>query len=151
MQKITTFLTYDDQAEAAVNFYTSIFDDSEIVSLSRNADGTFLSATFQLANQQFMALNGGPHFSFKDGISLFVHCETQAEVDDLWEKLSDGGEQGSCGWLKDQFGVSWQIIPGILGTLLQDEDPAKSNRVLQAMLKMSKIEIDGLMQAYEGK
>ena len=151
MQKITTFLTYNDQAEAAVNFYTSIFDDSRIVAVSRKADGTFLSATFQLANQQFIALNGGPYFGFTDGISLFIHCETQAEVDDLWEKLSDGGEPGPCGWLKDQFGVSGQIIPGVLGTLLQDDDPEKFDPVLQAMLKMSKIEIEGLMQAYEGK
>ena len=151
MQKITTFITYNSQAEEAVNFYTSIFDDSRIVAVSRKADGTFLSATFQLANQQFIALNGGPYFGFTDGISLFIHCETQAEVDDLWEKLSEGGEPGPCGWLKDQFGISWQIIPGILGTLLQDEDSEKSNRVLQAMLKMSKIEIEGLKQAYEGK
>ena len=110
MQKITTFLTYDHQAEEAVNFYTSIFEDSQIVGISRNADGTFLSATFQLADQPFMALNGGPHFNFTDGISLFVHCETQAEVDDFWEKLSNDGEQGPCGWLKDQFALSWQVI-----------------------------------------
>jgi predicted 3-demethylubiquinone-9 3-methyltransferase (glyoxalase superfamily) len=154
-QKITTFLTYDNQAEEAVNFYVSIFRNSKIVSASRYGEGgpapkgSLMSATFQLNGQEFMALNGGPHFTFTDGISLFVNCETQAEVDELWEKLSAGGEQGPCGWLKDKFGVSWQIIPTALGQLLGDKDPAKSQRVMEAMLKMSKIDVAALRRAYE--
>jgi predicted 3-demethylubiquinone-9 3-methyltransferase (glyoxalase superfamily) len=154
-KKITTFLTYDDQAEEAVAFYTSIFDDSRIVSETRHGaagpgpEGSLMTATFELAGQEFMALNGGPSFGFAQGISLFVDCETQEEVDELWEKLSDGGEKGPCGWLTDRFGVSWQIIPRALGELLGDEDPEKAKRVMQAMLQMSKIEIEGLRQAYE--
>jgi predicted 3-demethylubiquinone-9 3-methyltransferase (glyoxalase superfamily) len=154
-KKITTFLTYDDRAEEAVDFYTSIFDDSRIVSATRygaagpGPEGSLMTATFELAGQEFMALNGGPSFGFAQGISLFVDCETQEEVDKLWEKLSDGGEKGPCGWLTDRFGVSWQIIPRALGELLNDEDPEKAKRVMQAMLQMSKIEIEGLRQAYE--
>ena len=154
-KKITTFLTYDDRAEEAVDFYTSIFDDSRIVSATRygaagpGPEGSLMTATFELAGQEFMALNGGPSFGFAQGISLFVDCETQEEVDELWEKLSDGGEKGPCGWLTDRFGVSWQIIPRALGELLGDEDPEKAKRVMQAMLQMSKIEIEGLRRAYE--
>src|SRR5687767_3972663 len=154
-KKITTFLTFDDQAEEAVNFYTSIFDDSRVTSTTRygaagpGPEGSLMTATFELAGQEFMALNGGPSFGFAQGISLFVDCETQEEVDELWEKLSDGGEQGPCGWPTDRFGVSWQIIPRALGELLNDEDPGKAKRVMQAMLQMSKIEIEGLRQAYE--
>src|SRR5687768_6367231 len=120
MQKITTFLTFSDQAEEAVNFYTSIFPDSRIVSTTRYGDagpgprGSLMSATFELAGQDFMALNGGPSFAFAQGISLFVDCETQAEVDEHWEKLSEGGKEGPCGWLTDKFGVSWQIVPRVL-------------------------------------
>jgi predicted 3-demethylubiquinone-9 3-methyltransferase (glyoxalase superfamily) len=155
MQKITTFLTFDDQAEEAINFYTSIFPNSRIVSTTYYGDagpgaaGTLMSATFELEGQQFMALNGGPSFSFAQGISLFVDCETQAEVDELWEKLSEGGEQGPCGWLTDKFGVSWQVIPRALGELLSDEDPERAKAVMNAMLQMSKIEIAGLREAYE--
>jgi predicted 3-demethylubiquinone-9 3-methyltransferase (glyoxalase superfamily) len=155
-KKITTFLTYDDRAEEAVEFYTSIFDDSRIVGATRygaagpGPEGSLMSATFELAGQEFMALNGGPSFDFAQGISLFVDCETQEEVDELWEKLSEGGEQLQCGWLRDKFGVSWQIIPRALGDLLGDEDPEKANRVMQAMLKMNKIEIDELEEAYAG-
>jgi predicted 3-demethylubiquinone-9 3-methyltransferase (glyoxalase superfamily) len=154
-KKITTFLTYDGQAEEAVDFYTSIFDDSRVTSTRRYGDagpgpkGSLMTATFELAGQEFMALNGGPSFSFAQGISLFVDCETQEEVDELWEKLSEGGEKGPCGWLTDKFGVSWQIVPRALGELLGDEDPEKSRRVMEAMLQMSKIEIDGLQRAYE--
>ena len=154
-KKITTFLTYDDRAEEAVAFYTSIFEDSRIVSATRygaagpGPEGSLMTATFELAGQEFMALNGGPSFGFAQGISLFVDCETQDEVDELWEKLSEGGEKGPCGWLTDKFGVSWQIIPRALGELLGDEDPAKAQAVMQAMLQMSKIEIEGLRQAYE--
>ena len=150
-----TFLTYDDQAEEAVDFYTSIFDDSRVTSTRRYGDagpgpkGSLMTATFEVAGQEFMALNGGPSFGFAQGISLFVDCETQEEVDDLWEKLSEGGEKGPCGWLTDKFGVSWQIIPRTLGELLGDEDAEKSRRVMEAMLQMSKIEIEGLRRAYE--
>src|ERR671918_2903550 len=154
-KKITTFLTYNDQAEEAVDFYTSIFDDSRVTSTRRYGEagpgpkGTLMTATFELAGQEFMALNGGPSFAFAQGISLFVDCETQEEVDDLWEKLSEGGEKGPCGWLTDKFGVSWQIIPRALGELLGDEDPEKSRRFMEARLQMSKIEIEGLRRAYE--
>ena len=154
-KKITTFLTYDDQAEEAINLYTSIFEDSKILSTTRYGDagpgpkGALMTATFELAGQEFMALNGGSSFAFGQGISLFVDCETQEEVDELWEKLSQGGEKGACGWLTDKFGVSWQIIPRALGELLNDKDAEKSQRVMNAMLQMSKIEIDGLRRAYE--
>jgi predicted 3-demethylubiquinone-9 3-methyltransferase (glyoxalase superfamily) len=155
MQKITTFLTFNDQAEEAVNLYVSTFANSKIVSISRYGEGgpmpagTVMTASFLLEGQEFMALNGGPQFSFADGISLFVNCETQEEVDELWEKLSEGGEKGPCGWLKDKFGVSWQIVPTALGQMLQDEDPRKSRNVMQAMLQMSKIDIETLRRAYE--
>ncbi len=155
MQKITTFLTFEDRAEEAVEFYTSVFDDSKVLSTTRYGDagpgpkGSLMSATFELHGQQFMALNGGPSFSFAQGISLYVDCETQDEVDELWEKLSEEGEKGPCGWLTDRFGVSWQVIPRALPELLSDPDPEKSKRVMDAMLKMSKIEIDELRKAYE--
>jgi predicted 3-demethylubiquinone-9 3-methyltransferase (glyoxalase superfamily) len=154
-KKITTFLTFDGQAEEAVALYTSVFPGSRVVSTSRYGDagpgpkGGLMSATFELAGQEFLALNAGPSFSFAPGISLFVDCETQEEVDELWEKLSEGGEPGPCGWLTDRFGVSWQIIPRALGELLGDPDPARSQAVMQAMLQMGKIEIDGLRQAFE--
>ncbi len=154
-KKITTFLTYDGQAEEAANLYTSVFDDSRIVSTTRygeggpGAPGSVMSVTFELAGQEFFALNGGPSFSFTPGISLFVDCETQEEVDDLWERLSEGGEKGPCGWLTDRFGVSWQIIPRTLGELLGDDDREKAQRVMQAMMQMSKIDIAGLQRAYD--
>ena len=157
MQKITTFLTFNDQAEEAINFYTSVFENSRVVSTTRYGEagpgrkGTLMSATFELAGQQFFALNGGPSFTFSQGISLFVSCETQEEVDDLWEKLSEGGEKGPCGWLTDKYGVSWQIIPRALGEMLNDDDPEKAKRVMNAMLQMSKIEIEGLRKAYESE
>jgi predicted 3-demethylubiquinone-9 3-methyltransferase (glyoxalase superfamily) len=146
-QKITTFLWFDDNAEEAINHYVSIFKNSKILSLTRN-DGKVLAATFQLEGQRFMALNGGPLFKFTEAISLFVSCETQEEVDELWEKLSAGGKKDRCGWLKDKFGLSWQIIPTALGEMLQDPDPEKAKRVMQAMLKMDKIDIQGLRQTY---
>jgi predicted 3-demethylubiquinone-9 3-methyltransferase (glyoxalase superfamily) len=155
MQRITTFLTFDDRAEEAVEFYTSIFENSRILSSTRYGEagpgpkGSFMSATFELAGQQFMALNGGPSFSFAQGISLFVSCETQEEVDRYWENLSEGGEEGPCGWLTDKFGVSWQVIPRALGEMLNDEDPEKAKRVMDAMLQMSKIDIEGLRRAYD--
>ena len=156
-QKITTFLTFNDQAEEAVNLYVSTFSDSEITNVTRYGDagpgpaGSVMSVLFRLAGQEFIALNGGPHFTFAGGISLFVNCETQSEVDALWETLSEGGEKGPCGWLKDKFGVSWQIIPAALGELLGDKDSQKSKRVMEAMCQMHKIEIDVLQQAYDGE
>jgi predicted 3-demethylubiquinone-9 3-methyltransferase (glyoxalase superfamily) len=151
MQKITTFLTYNGQAEEAVNLYTSIFKNSKIVSTSRHGEaGTFMSAVFELEGQTFYALNGGPYFNFSYGISLFVNCTTQEEVDEYWEKLSEGGEKSQCGWLKDKFGVSWQIVPQVLGEMLSDKDPKKSKRVMQAMCKMHKLDIKTLTDAYDG-
>jgi predicted 3-demethylubiquinone-9 3-methyltransferase (glyoxalase superfamily) len=155
MQKITPFLWFDHQAEEAMNFYVSIFKNSKILSLSRYGEGgpgpagTVMTGTFQIEGQEFMVLNGGPAHKFTEAISLFVDCETQEEVDKLWEKLSEGGEPGPCGWLKDKYGLSWQIIPRALGELLNDPDPAKSQSVMKAMLQMSKIDIKALEQAYE--
>jgi predicted 3-demethylubiquinone-9 3-methyltransferase (glyoxalase superfamily) len=155
MQKITPFLWFDNNAEEAINFYVSIFKNSKLLSMNRYGEagpgpkGTVMSATFQLEGQQFMALNGGPHFSFSPAISLFVNCETQQEVDELWEKLSAGGKKERCGWLKDKYGLSWQIIPSALGRMLSDRDPEKSKRVMKAMLQMDKIDVHGLKQAYE--
>jgi predicted 3-demethylubiquinone-9 3-methyltransferase (glyoxalase superfamily) len=155
MQKITPFLWFDDKAEEAVRFYTSIFNNSKITNIARYEDvpgpeGKVMSASFQLEGQEFIALNGGPVFSFTPAISFFVNCETQEEVDEFWEKLSEGGEKQQCGWLKDKYGVSWQIVPTILGKLMQDKDAEKANRVTQAMLKMKKLDIEGLKRAYEG-
>ncbi|MGH8622861.1 MAG: VOC family protein [Burkholderiales bacterium] len=155
MQKITPFLWFDGKAEEAMQFYVSTFTNSKVVSVSRYGDGgpgpkgTVMSAAFQLEGQDFVALNGGPQFSFTPAISLFVSCETQQEVDDLWEKLSAGGEKQRCGWLKDKYGVSWQIIPSALGKMLQDKDAGKAKSVMQAMLLMDKIDIARLKQAYE--
>ena len=145
MQKITPFLWFDSQAEAAAKFYTSIFKNSKIRSSSP------MSATFRLDGQEFMALNGGPMFKFSPALSLFVRCETQREIDYFWEKLSAGGEKQQCGWLKDKFGVSWQIVPPVLGEFLNDADPEKAHRVMQAMLQMTKLDLKGLRQAYAGK
>ncbi len=151
MQKITTFLTFDNQAEEAVNLYTSVFKNSgidKVVRYDGTPSGSVLSITFHLDGQPFMALNGGPHFKFSEGISLFVPCETQQEVDEAWEKLTqNGGKPGPCGWLTDPFGVSWQIVPAALGKLLQDPDPARAKRAMDAMLKMSKIEVQELERA----
>jgi predicted 3-demethylubiquinone-9 3-methyltransferase (glyoxalase superfamily) len=150
MQKITPFLWFDGQAEEAMNFYVSIFKNSKILSVSRSgAEGRVTGATFQLDGQAFFALNGGPQFTFSPAISFFVNCETQQEVDELWEKLSEGGENGRCGWLKDKYGLSWQIIPSVLGKMMHDKDPQKAKRVMNAMLQMNKIDIKSLQQAYE--
>ena len=151
MQKITPFLWFDGRAEEAMKFYVSIFKNSRIVSTMPGPDGKVLTGTFQLEGQQFMALNGGPQYKFTEAISLFVNCETQAEVDDLWTKLTEGGgAESQCGWLKDKFGLSWQIIPSTLGRLLGDKDRGKANRVMHAMLQMKKIDIAKLQQAYDG-
>ncbi|KIL37771.1 3-demethylubiquinone-9 3-methyltransferase [Gordoniibacillus kamchatkensis] len=155
MQKISPYLWFDNQAEEAVNLYVSIFKNSKVESVVRYGEagpgpaGAVMSATFRLEGQRFMALNGGPHFTFSPAISFFVSCETQQEVDELWSKLTaDGGEEGRCGWLKDKFGVSWQIVPTVLGELMQDKDAGKSQRVMQAMLQMNKLDIERLKQAY---
>ncbi len=154
MNKITPFLWFDDNAEEAMNFYVSIFKNSKILNVSRmgggpDSEAPLMSATFELDGQQFMALNAGPQFKFTEAISFFVNCETQQEVDELWEKLTEGGEESQCGWLKDKFGLSWQIVPSVLGELLQDEDPEKAQRVMQAMLQMQKFDINALRQAAE--
>lgn len=154
MQKITPFLWYDGQAEEAVNFYVSIFKNAKVVSVARYGDagpgpkGSVMTAAFQLEGQDFVALNGGPLYKFTPSISFVVNCETQEEVDELWEKLSAGGRKDRCAWLTDKFGVSWQIVPTILSKLLQDKDPEKVKRVMQAMLQMDKIDISRLKQAY---
>ena len=155
MPKITPFLWFNDQAEEAMNFYTSIFKNSKIGSISRYGEGgpgqpgSVMTATFELDGQEFMALNGGPIFAFTEAISFFVNCETQAEVDELWGKLTEGGEESQCGWLKDKYGLSWQIVPSVLGELLSDPDAEKAGRVMNAMLQMKKINIAGLRAAYE--
>ncbi len=151
MQKITPFFMFDNQTEEAARFYTSVFKDSRIVTLSRQGeDGPVYSAEFVLNGQPFMAFNGGPYFKFSEGLSLFVSCDSQEEVDYYWEKLSEGGQKDQCGWLKDKFGVSWQIVPSILGAMLRDKDKTRANRAMQAMLKMVKLDIAALQRAYEG-
>jgi len=155
-QKITPFLWFDSSAEEAANLYVSVFKNSKVTSASRYGEagpgpkGSAMSVTFQLDGQEFMALNGGPLFKFTEAISFFVNCETQDEIDRLWSKLGDGGEPGQCGWLTDKFGLSWQIVPNVLGELMGDPDPEKSKWVTQAMLKMGKLDIAGLRRAYDG-
>jgi predicted 3-demethylubiquinone-9 3-methyltransferase (glyoxalase superfamily) len=149
--KITPFLWFDGKAEDAMKFYTSVFKNSSILNVSRaGAEGPVFSVTFEIEGQRFMGLNAGPQFKFTEAISFFVNCENQEEVDYYWNLLSEGGQEQPCGWLKDKFGLSWQIIPKDLGQLLGDKDPVKSNKVMQAMLKMSKIDVAGLRSAYEG-
>jgi len=159
MQKITPFLWFDGKAEEAMHFYTSIFKNSKIGSITRYGEegaevsgrpkGTVMTATFEIEGQEFIALNGGPYFKFTEAISFVVNCETQGEIDEFWEKLSEGGRTIECGWLKDKFGVSWQIVPAVLGKMMQDKDPEKTNRVMTAILQMGKIDIKRLQQAYE--
>jgi len=157
MQKITPFLWFDNNAEEAVNSYVSIFKNSKVLSITRYGEagpgpaGTVLTAAFQLQGQEFIALNGGPQFKFTEAISFSVNCESQEEVDQYWEKLSEGGEKGRCGWLKDKYGLSWQVNPVVLGEMLQDEDPEKAKRVMEAMLQMDKLDIETLKKAYEGR
>ena len=156
-QKVTIFLTFTDRAEEAVHRYVSVFKNSRIVSLVRSqtegpiAKGKVLNATFELDGQRFMAMDGGPSFSFSQGTSLFVNCETQQEIDRLWEKLSEGGEKQPCGWLKDEFGVSWQIVPTVLGEMMGDPKSGNSGKVMEALLQMSKIDIKRLQQAYASR
>ncbi len=161
MQKITPFLWYDDKAEEAANFYCSIFGNSRISRISRygaegaeasgRPKGTVMTVEFQLEGQNFLALNGGPHFKFTEATSFVVNCETQEEVDKFWEKLSEGGQKSRCGWLKDKYGLSWQVVPTALGAMMQDKDPEKSRRVMKAMLEMDKLDIKKLKQASEQK
>lgn len=157
MQKITPFLWYDTQAEAAANFYCSIFKNSKITSISRYGDsgpgpkGTVMTVAFELDGQPFTALNGGPHFKFTEAVSFVVNCETQAEVDRYWDKLLEGGQPSQCGWLKDQYGLSWQIVPNVLMEMLQDKDPQKSQRVMAAMMQMIKLDVPTLQKAYDGR
>lgn len=161
MQKILPCLWFDDQAEEAVNFYVSIFKDSKIGSITRygpagaeaagRSEGTVMTITFRLQGQEFLALNGGPVFTFSPAISFVANCETQEEVDELWDKLSEGGETQECGWLQDRYGVSWQIVPAALGVMLRDKDAGKAERVMKAMLQMDKIDIQRLKQAYKQK
>ncbi len=156
MQKITPYLWFDDNAEEAAQFYTSVFKNSKIGRVTRFSEegpgpaGAVMAVTFQLDGQDFMALNGGPMFQFTEAVSFYVNCETQEEVDMLWEKLTEGGEEQRCGWLKDKFGLSWQIIPAKLDELMNDQDPVRAGRVMEAMLQMNKIDIARLQEAYDG-
>jgi predicted 3-demethylubiquinone-9 3-methyltransferase (glyoxalase superfamily) len=155
MQKITPFLWFDGKAEEAMNFYVSVFKNSKVGKVTRYGEagpgpkGTVMSATFHLDGQELFALNGGPQYTFTPAISFFVNCETQQEVDELWEKLSAGGRKDRCGWLQDKYGLSWQIIPSVLGKMLGDKDGEKANRVMQAMLKMDKLDTKRLQEAYD--
>jgi predicted 3-demethylubiquinone-9 3-methyltransferase (glyoxalase superfamily) len=157
MPTISPFLWFDTQAEQAANLYVSVFKNSRVLTTSRYGDagpgpkGSVMTVTFELDGQRFIALNGGPHFKFTEAVSFSVDCQTQQEVDDYWSKLSAGGEEGPCGWLKDQYGLSWQINPTILGKMLSDPDPLKAKRVMEAMLQMKKIDIAGLQRAYDGE
>ena len=151
MPTITPFLWFDTQAEEAMNFYASIFKRFKVVSVNR-AQGKVVSVQFELEGQTFMALNAGPAFTFNEAVSFFVGCDTQEEIDDLWTRLTaDGGSESRCGWLKDKFGLSWQIVPRTLGRLLTDPDPAKSGRAVQAMVKMQKLDLKRLQQAFAGE
>ncbi len=161
MQPITPCLWFDGQAEEAAKFYTSIFDNSKLLGVARygeagaaasgRPEGTAMTVEFEIEGQRFLGLNGGPHFKFSEAVSFIVNCKTQREVDELWRKLSEGGEEGPCGWLKDKFGLSWQIVPTVLGEMLKDQNSKKTERVMAAMLKMKKIDIKGLEDAYEAR
>lgn len=157
MSRITPFLWFDNNAEEAANFYVSVFKNSKLLNVARYGDagpgpkGTVMTAEFELDGQEFVALNGGPRFKFTEAISFVVNCETQEEVDYYWQRLSEGGEESRCGWVKDKFGLWWQVVPTILNKLIADKDPAKSKRVMEAMLQMAKIDIEPLQRAYEGR
>lgn len=151
MQKISPFLWFDGKAEEAANFYTGIFRNSRITKRMPGPGGTLMGISFEIEGQEFMGLNGGPMFQFTPAVSFFIKCETQDEVDHYWTKLVEGGgEHQPCGWLKDKYGVSWQVVPTVLGAMLQDKDPAKAQRTMEAMMKMSKLDIAGLRKAYDG-
>jgi len=156
VKRITPFLWFDKDAEDAANFYVSVFPNAKIGSVSRYGEaapgeaGSVMTVEFELEGQRFVALNGGPQYKFTEAVSFVIDCETQDEVDEYWEKLSEGGEKGPCGWLKDRYGLSWQVVPSVLPELLTDSDPEKAQRVMNAMLQMSKLEIEPLRRAYEG-
>jgi predicted 3-demethylubiquinone-9 3-methyltransferase (glyoxalase superfamily) len=156
MQKITPFLWFDGRAEEAARFYCGIFNDAKITDIRHynkagpGAEGSVMTVTFELFGREYIALNGGPHFHFTPAVSFFVLCDTQDEIDRLWRQLGDGGDYNQCGWLSDKFGLSWQIVPRQLGEMLQDRDPAKWRRTMEAMLGMTKLDIAGLQRAYEG-
>jgi predicted 3-demethylubiquinone-9 3-methyltransferase (glyoxalase superfamily) len=151
MQKVTPFLWFDGKAEEAMNLYVSLFKNARIVELHRAGDnGPVMSGTFEIDGAKYHAFNGGPMFTFSPAVSMFVNCETQAEVDTLWDRLLEGGEAQRCGWLKDRFGLSWQIIPSNLGKRLRDKDPVKAKRVMEAMMQMIKLDMDGIERAYAG-
>ena len=155
MQKITPFLWFDNKAEEAANFYVSVFKNSKLLNVARYSEvgpgpkGAVMTAEFELDGQEFIALNGGPHFKFTEAVSFVVNCETQEEIDYYWQRLSEGGQESRCGWLKDKFGLSWQVVPTILGKLMADKNPEKSNRVMKALLQMDKLDIEPLQRAYE--
>ena len=151
MQKITPFLWFNGNAEEAVKFYVSLFRNSKVLSTMPGPDGKVMGLSFQLEGQEFKALNGGPQYSFTPAISLFVNCETQAEVDELWTKLTAGGAEDACGWLRDRYGLSWQIIPSVMGRMFADQNREKAGRAMQAMLQMKKIDVAGLKRAYEAR
>ena len=157
MQGITPFLWFDKQAEEAANYYVSLFPNSQVLGVTRYGEagpgqaGAVMTVDFELDGRPFVALNGGPEFKFTEAISFLINCETQEEVDELWERLSEGGEKGPCGWLKDKYGVSWQVVPMLLEQMIRDPDPEKSQRVMNTMLEMGKIEIEPLKRAYEGQ
>jgi predicted 3-demethylubiquinone-9 3-methyltransferase (glyoxalase superfamily) len=158
MQKITPCLWFNDQAEEAMRFYVSVFKNSKVgrithygeagAKVSGRLKGSVMTATFEIEGQEFMALNGGPHFTLSEAVSFIVKCDTQEEIDTFWEELSEGGEKGVCGWLKDKFGLSWQIVPTVLSDMMQDKDPEKTNRVMEAVLQMKKLDIARLQEAY---
>ena len=154
MKKITPFLWFDDEAEEAAAFYTSIFNGSSVDAITRYGEvgpgpkGSVMTVVFQIEGQQFIALNGGPQFKFTEAISFVVDCETQQEIDELWASLSTGGKEAECGWLKDRYGLSWQIVPTVLGEMMNDKDPKKSQRVMKALLRMKKLDVAGLEKAY---
>ncbi|HZH48346.1 MAG TPA: VOC family protein [Nitrospira sp.] len=158
MQKITPCLWFNDQAEEAMRFYVSVFKNSKVgrithygeagAKVSGRLKGSVMTATFEIEGQEFMALNGGPHFTLSEAVSFIVKCDTQEEIDTFWEELSEGGEKGVCGWLKDKFGLSWQIVPTVLSDMMQDKDPEKTNRVMEAILQMKKLDIARLQEAY---
>jgi predicted 3-demethylubiquinone-9 3-methyltransferase (glyoxalase superfamily) len=151
MQKISPFLWFDGKAEEAAKFYTGIFRNSRITNVIPGPGGTVMGVSFELEGQEFMGLNGGPMFQFTPAVSFFIKCETQEEIDNYWTRLIEGGgEPQPCGWLKDKFGLSWQVVPNALGTLLQDKDPARAQRTMEAMMKMSKLDIAALKKAYDG-
>jgi predicted 3-demethylubiquinone-9 3-methyltransferase (glyoxalase superfamily) len=150
MRTITPFLWFNDNAEEAMQFYVSVFKNAKAGDITPGPGGKAMGVSFEIEGQKFIGLNGGPHFKFTEAISFFISCDTQEDVDELWEKLSDGGEKGRCGWLKDKFGLSWQVVPSTLSEMINDKDPEKAKRTVEAMMKMDKLDISILKKAHEG-